>query len=127
DAVLNSAAASVPPGRWAIGVSGGADSVALVCLLHGRADLSLRVVHLDHELRGEQSAADARFVCELADVLKVPCTARRLSQMPSALPLPANLSARLRAFRLALFRQVVAELGLQGVLLAHHGDDQADT
>src|SRR5205814_1218879 len=39
----------VPPGAWAVGVSGGGDSVALLELLRGRGDLSLHVAHLEHE------------------------------------------------------------------------------
>jgi tRNA(Ile)-lysidine synthase len=42
-------------------------------------------------------------------------------------PLPANPSARYRAARLALFREVVTAGRLDGVLLAHHADDQAET
>jgi tRNA(Ile)-lysidine synthase len=41
--------------------------------------------------------------------------------------LPPNTSARFRALRLHLFRTVGAEAGLQGVLTAHHADDQSET
>ncbi|MDB5291311.1 MAG: tilS [Phycisphaerales bacterium] len=41
--------------------------------------------------------------------------------------MPANPSARYRTARAALFRKVVAEHGLAGVILAHHADDQAET
>ena len=47
--------------RYLIGVSGGRDSVAL---LHWLVDLGyhkLIVCHLDHQLRGRSSRADARF------------------------------------------------------------------
>ncbi len=47
--------------RYLIGVSGGRDSVAL---LHWLVDLGYReliVCHLDHQLRGRSSQADARF------------------------------------------------------------------
>ena len=50
---LADAMQSVPPGGWAIGVSGGADSIALLTLLVHRPDLSLHVVHLNHETRGQ--------------------------------------------------------------------------
>ena len=55
--------------RVGVAVSGGADSV---CLLHvlvelrERWNLALSVLHLDHQLRGEESRGDARFVAELA-------------------------------------------------------------
>jgi tRNA(Ile)-lysidine synthase len=125
-------------GAWAVGVSGGADSVALLSLLRRRDDLSLHVVHLpdlrlhavhlDHELRGQASAGDAEFVQSLCRRLNVPCCVARRSEIePQLGRLPSNPSARYRAVRLALFRRVVAAHGLQGVVLAHHGDDNAET
>ncbi len=115
----------LPTGRWAVGVSGGADSVALLLLARGRPDLSLHIVHLDHETRGGASADDAAFVADLAHRLGLPITVARRSEVER--DPPRNPSARYRAARLALFRQVVRELGLDGVLLAHHADDQAET
>ena len=67
----------VPRGAWAVGVSGGADSVALLLLLHELPGVSLRVVHLDHELRGPESAADAAFVADLRRKSACRATSRR--------------------------------------------------
>lgn len=128
DTPLDCAIATVPAGRWAVGVSGGADSVALLTLVRGRPDLFLHVAHLDHQTRGTASTADARFVAELAVRFGLPCTIRRRDEIePRLSALPANRSARYRAIRCELFRKVVAEHSLQGVLLAHHADDQAET
>jgi tRNA(Ile)-lysidine synthase len=118
----------VPAGAWAVGVSGGADSVALLRLLATRADLHLRVVHLDHQTRAGASAADAAFVAELAARLGLACTvATRVDVEATLAELPRNPSGRFRAARLALFRQTVASRDLRGVLLAHHADDVAET
>ena len=128
DSVLECAIRTVPPGGWAIGVSGGADSVALLLLLGTRPDLSLHVAHLDHQTRGQASAQDAAFVEELARRLGLPCTMRVRSEIEVRIrSLPSNVSARYRAARLEFFRQVVAAERLQGVLLGHHADDQAET
>jgi tRNA(Ile)-lysidine synthetase-like protein len=119
---------NLPPGPWAIGVSGGADSVALLLLLRDQSSFPLHVAHLDHELRGPQSTADAEFVQELSAKLHLPCTVARRTQIePTLSHLPHNRSARYRAIRLGLFRRVVADHHLNGVLLAHHADDQAET
>ncbi len=112
----------LPPGRWAVGVSGGADSVALLRLT---AAASPHVVHLDHQARGDDSTADAAFVAHLAARLGLAATVARLSDVDHD-PLP-NPSAGYRQARLALFRQVVDRHGLAGVVLAHHADDQAET
>jgi tRNA(Ile)-lysidine synthetase-like protein len=116
------------PGPWAIGISGGADSVALLTLLRERPDLHLHIVHLNHETRGPESDADADFVSTLASQAGLPCTVARLSDIEcNQENVPNNPSARYRAARLSLFSQVVNTYHLLGVILAHHADDQAET
>src|SRR5436305_14562051 len=113
------AASTVPAGAWAIGVSGGADIVALLELLQHRADLRLHVVHLDHELRGEQSTGDARFVADLAGKWGLGATvARYRDVVHDLIRAEPNKSARLRAARIRLFTDVVEMHHLCGVLLA---------
>jgi tRNA(Ile)-lysidine synthetase-like protein len=129
---MRSISADVPPGRWAVGVSGGADSVALLLLLTRlrdlRGDLFLHVVHLDHQTRGAESTADAEFVRDLAVARHIPHTIARLDEIePAMSDLPANPSARYRALRHEVFRRVINGNDLQGVALAHHADDQAET
>ena len=125
---LESSVAPIPPGKWAVAVSGGADSVALLHLLQSNESLRLHVVHLDHELRGAESAGDAEFVRGLAQSLNIPVTIARRSEIePGARGLPVNPSARYRALRYLLFKRVVQEYQLDGVILAHHADDQAET
>jgi tRNA(Ile)-lysidine synthetase-like protein len=125
---LQQSVQSLPRGRWAVGVSGGADSVALVRLLVARPDLELHVVHLNHQTRGEDSDEDARFVRNLAAELNLPATVESIDQL---LPLPGvqpnNRSALFRAARMALFARIVQEQHCQGVAVAHHRLDQAET
>ena len=129
------AVAASPLGAWAVGVSGGADSVALIRLLHAQAvarrDVALHVVHLDHQTRGQASTDDGAFVGDLASRLGLPCTLATRAEVEGRLeaddPLPTNPSARYRALRHALFQEVTAKHDLDGVLLAHHADDQAET
>ena len=126
---LTDALAAVPAGAWAVGLSGGADSVALVTLLaRHRPDCRPTIVHLDHHLRGEESDADAAFVRELGRRLGIPVhIARRDAIEAIAGRLPTNPSARYRAARLIWFAEVVRRENLAGVLLAHHADDVAET
>src|SRR5438876_12375032 len=53
-------------GRYLIGVSGGRDSIALLHWLVNLGYKKLIVCHLNHQLRGRSSDADARFVEKLA-------------------------------------------------------------
>src|SRR4051794_37074929 len=102
--LLHKAVCGVPAGAWAVGVSGGADSTALLRLLHARGDLQLRVAHLNHQTRADQSDADADFVGSLAAQLDLPCeTALRQQLEFDAKDLPSNRSARYRALRLKWF------------------------
>ncbi|MGH8100867.1 MAG: tRNA lysidine(34) synthetase TilS [Chthoniobacterales bacterium] len=56
-----------PDKRYLIGVSGGRDSVALLDQLVDLGYRNLIVCHLNHQLRGRSSDADARFVRNLAE------------------------------------------------------------
>ncbi len=139
---LRRAVDRVPAGRWGVAVSGGADSVACLHLLLSRAaraaDLGLVVIHLDHEMRGAAARADAEFVADLARAHGVPLVLRRRSELESASPadqaaavsrdaLGANLAAKLRWMRLGVYRDAVRQHALEGVILAHHADDVAET
>jgi tRNA(Ile)-lysidine synthase len=122
--------ASIPYGNWGVGVSGGADSVALLLLLieSKRTDLSFHVVHLDHETRNGESGRDAQFVRSLAQRLGLPCSIESRSAIEGGItPSQKNTAARFRAARYQLFARTVKSHGLSGVILAHHADDQAET
>ena len=114
---LPSAPASSGP--VAVAVSGGVDSVYLLCALWADETLRprLRVLHFDHRVRGEASAEDARFVAALCVSLAVPCVVgvREGQGMAS--------EAELRASRDGFFAQQRASLGCDLICTAHHLDD----
>jgi len=56
-----------PEARYLIGVSSGRDSVALLHWLVNLGYEKLIVCHLNHQLRGRMSDADARFVTHLTE------------------------------------------------------------
>lgn len=112
-----------------VAVSGGADSICLLHLLHQLAphwQLALHVAHLDHALRPE-SAGDAAFVAEFAQQLGLPLTMARLT--PGIVDDdPRGPEAAARSARYAFLRQVAASLGAPvTIATAHHQDDQAET
>lgn len=113
--------------RYLVGVSGGADSVALLHLLAEAGFKNLIVCHLDHGLRGRASSADARFVSRLAakqgyvlEMDRVKLKARMKEQGQS-------LETAARHARHEFFAACARKHRCNRVLLAHHADDQAET
>jgi tRNA(Ile)-lysidine synthase len=114
-----------------VGVSGGADSVALLTALSGltgRFALQLHIAHLDHQLRGEESKADAAFVTELAATLSIPATveARDVRAIQRAGG-NSSLEDAARQVRHAFVEDVADRIGADFIALGHSADDQAET
>jgi len=121
----------VSPGEIVVvGVSGGADSV---CLLHVLAKwrkglgINLHIAHLNHQLRGVESEADAKYVSHLAGSLGIPVTIDR--QDVAAYRLGRNLSVEeaARELRYAFFTRVAGEVGANRIAIGHTRDDQVET
>jgi len=111
-------------------VSGGPDSVAMLHLLlalRGDLGFEVKVAHLDHRFRGDESRADARFVSELCDRLGVLCVTEEVN-VPQFL-LGRRLS-RQEAARMLRYQFLVKTSKLeycQRIATGHNADDQAET
>lgn len=113
-----------------VGVSGGADSLALLhalCTLRGEhAKKSLHVAHVEHGFRGAESEADAAFVASVARMLDLQHTVHHVN-MP-ALAEKYRLSDEDAARRARYtFMATLAEKLDATVTIAHTADDQAET
>jgi tRNA(Ile)-lysidine synthase len=106
-------------GPIAVAVSGGADSVYLLCALWADEGVRprLHVLHFDHRVRGEASAEDARFVAALCAALEVPCVLGMREGQGNA------SEADLRAARDVFFAEQRRALGFELLCTAHHLDD----
>lgn len=118
-------------GTVVAGVSGGADSVAmlhLLCTLR-RAGWNIRVhvAHLNHLLRGAESDADAEFVRDLAVKLALDCTAASIDVRKRAQDDGVSIEQAARQCRFEFLEQVCMRVGASVVALAHHADDNAET
>jgi len=115
-----------PDEKLVVGVSGGADSVALLHLFRAM-DQQLHVAHLNHGLRGTESDADAEFVAQLAASLGLPCTIGTADVAEHARAAHISIEEAGRHCRLAFFERVALQAGATAVALAHHADDNAET
>jgi tRNA(Ile)-lysidine synthase len=113
--------------RWLVGVSGGADSVALLHLLVKNGFRNLIACHLDHGLRGRQSTEDARFVRRLADKLGVRCEIGRSDVRKRMKAQSESMETAARGARLEFFGECAVKHRCRRILLGHHADDQAET
>lgn len=114
----------------AAAVSGGADSVALLRLLHTLQDdlgIRLAVVHFQHGLRGAESAEDEAFVARLAARLDLEFFRAEADVAAWAKDHHMNLEDAGRQLRAAFFERLVAEGRVTRVATAHTADDQAET
>lgn len=112
-------------GRLLLGVSGGADSVALLCLAHA-SGLAFEVATVDHTLRPE-SPGDVEFVRQLGAKLEVPVHTTRVDVRTIAAERNWNLEDAARRLRYAYLTRTARQVGASHVLVAHTRDDQAET
>lgn len=128
-AFRRAAAALLPDGTTVLAaVSGGADSMALLALLHRlapRRKLHLVVAHLDHALR-RGSAADARFVADQAAArgLQVISARRPVRDARRKDESPEEAARRVRR---TFLLEAAREVGAERIATGHTLDDQAET
>ena len=124
-----------PGDRVAAAVSGGADSVALLLLLEElRAELGivLSVAHVNHQLRGDESDGDERFVTNLTarlhldlDVVAAPIETR--ASKAAGEQAKSGIEAAARQLRYSYFRELAERGRVTKIATAHTLDDQAET
>ena len=115
--------------RVLLGVSGGADSVALLqtlMALRTDLDLHLHIVHVDHQLRPD-SADDAGFVRALGERLGVPVTVVSCDVPGACREAGWSLEEGARRLRYGAFTDVAQRYSASAVAVAHTADDQAET
>lgn len=108
-----------------VGVSGGADSLALMHGLHSLG-FKLVVAHLDHAIRPE-SADEAEFVSQLAGSLGLSCVRERIEVRAVAEREGESLEEAARNVRYQFLFEQARRCDAQAVAVAHHADDQVET
>ncbi|MCS7021942.1 MAG: tRNA lysidine(34) synthetase TilS [Gemmataceae bacterium] len=110
------------PGEGVLGVSGGADSVALVRAVVA-AGRSVTAVHVHHGLRGREADVDAAFVESLCRQLGIRYECQRVELSGRG----SGLEAAGRQARYRIFATVAQQRQARWVAVAHTADDQAET
>lgn len=112
-----------------VGLSGGADSVALLMVLYSLSQewsLKLAALHIHHGIRPE-AEADLEFCRHLCEQLQIPFYAEYVNVPELAGEQGIGEEEAGRNARYTFFEKYRSELGLEHIAVAHHQNDQAET
>jgi tRNA(Ile)-lysidine synthase len=113
--------------RYLIGVSGGRDSVALLHWLVNLGYRKLILCHLNHQLRGRSSLADARFVEKIAGKYRGEFDLESANVRAFATKQKMSIETAARDSRYSFFAKVAKRRRCHTIFLAHHADDLVET
>ncbi|MFR9098952.1 MAG: tRNA lysidine(34) synthetase TilS, partial [Anaerostipes hadrus] len=112
-----------------MGVSGGADSVCLLLILHSlqrELDLKITAVHINHMIRTE-AVDDEKFVKDLCGKLSIPCISFKIDVKMIAQREKKTLEEAGRKARYDIFYKTMKKYHADKIAVAHHQNDQAET
>lgn len=114
-----------------IGVSGGADSVALlssICRIGKRLNLQIEAANCNFHLRGEESDRDSEFTASLCETLgvKLHCLDYDVEKYMKEHP-GISTEMACRDLRYLDFYRIKDERNLDRVAVAHNADDDIET
>ena len=114
----------VAPKSILVAVSGGADSVALLLLLHKlslKKGIYLVCCHVHHGLR-KTADRDAIYVQRLCEELRIPFVLKKVE-----INTDSNIEAQARAARYDALNSVMLKNNIDVIATGHHMQDQAET
>jgi len=116
--------------KLVVAVSGGPDSVCLFHILVNLREelgITLHVAHLNHQLRGAESEADARYVADLARQLNTPATIEQRDVKAYQARQRLSLEEAAREVRYTFLAQVADSIGADRAAAGHTVDDHIET
>ena len=121
----------VSPGeRICVGFSGGADSVCLLVILQELSEelgIELEAVHVNHNLRGDESDEDQSFAEEFCRYRGIPLHLYSFPVAETAKKQGTGLEEAGRSARQQAFEDCRQSFGADKIALAHHRNDSAET
>ena len=112
------------------GISGGADSVCLFYVLlelKKKLNLNLIVVHVNHQLRGEEADHDEQYVRKLCKKNDIPCEVYSLDVESIAKKRKQSIEEAARDIRKECFSDTMNKYHGTKIALAHHQNDNVET
>ena len=113
-----------------IAVSGGVDSVVLLHLFYCIRDeynLTLKIIHVNHGIRGEEADRDQTFVQQLSDQYNLPVSLKRVNVPQYIESQKRSLEEGARILRYQSFNEELEESNFDYLALGHNANDQAET
>lgn len=107
-------------------VSGGADSMALLFMLH-ELDVPVVVAHFDHQTRNGESRLDAAFVKAAAERVGFPFFVGSNDVQAIAAESHGSFEEVARELRYVFLIETAEDQGCGALVTGHHADDQAET
>ena len=109
-----------------VGLSGGADSVALLHILH-RLDYTCIAAHCNFHLRGEESNRDEQFAAGFAESLRLPFFKQDFDTESIAKERGISIEMAARDLRYQWFAGLMENQQADAIAVAHHKDDSIET
>ena len=113
-------------GRILCAVSGGADSMCLLHLLHSRGR-DVVAAHFEHGIRGEESLRDAAFVQSWCREQGIPCVTGHGDVPAYARKKGMSLEEAARTLRYRFLEETAEAQSCDYIATAHNGDDNVET
>lgn len=113
-------------GSVLVAVSGGADSVALLCVLH-RLGYRCVVAHCNFHLRGDESERDERFVATLCEAMSVPILRKDFDVEKRMRWHGESMEMACRSLRYEWFDELLETEDIPSVAVGHHYEDNIET
>lgn len=110
-----------------VGVSGGADSIALLHYLKFYCKVSVMVCHINHKLRGDESYRDMNFVNDICTKWDIPSFIREVDVALFARDNSIGLEEAGRFLRYSEFEFIASQHNATKIATAHTLSDTAET
>lgn len=112
--------------RLLVGLSGGADSVCLLTVLH-ELGYDLGAAHCNFHLRGSESDRDETFVRNLCGQMGIPLHVAQFQTADYAKEQGLSIEMAARELRYGFFQEIMVSQGYTKTAIAHHSDDNIET